>query len=57
MYVLIDTGYSTDLVKNWPIYLDNRMLAPILKYSDPVELARDVCKFRERSSVKKGIEY
>jgi hypothetical protein len=55
--VLIDTGYSTDLVKNWPIYLDNRMLAPILKYSDPVELARDVCKFRERSSVKKGIEY
>ncbi|MCC6034822.1 MAG: hypothetical protein LM567_04950 [Desulfurococcaceae archaeon] len=57
VYVLIDTGYSTDLVKNWPTYLDNRMLAPILKYSDPVELARDVCKFRERSSVKKGIEY
>lgn len=57
VYVLVDTGYSTDLVKSWPLYLDNRMLAPILKYSDPVELAREVCRFRRASSVKKSLEY
>jgi len=57
VYILVDTGCSTDLVKSWPTYLDNRMLAPILKYSDPVELAREVCKFRRAGSVKKGFEY
>jgi uncharacterized protein (TIGR00725 family) len=44
VYVLVDTGYPTDMVKNWPTYLDNRRLAPILKYSDPVDLAKAICR-------------
>jgi len=57
VYVLVDTGYPTDIVKTWPEYLDNRALAPIVKSSDPVELAREVCKYKERAHVKKGVEY
>ena len=41
--VLVDTGYPTDMVSSWPTYLDNRMLAPIIKTSDPVEAARIAC--------------
>ncbi|MCC6011343.1 MAG: hypothetical protein LM556_02965 [Desulfurococcaceae archaeon] len=57
IYVLVDTGYSTDIVKSWPLYLDSRALVPIVKISDPVELAREVCRCERVSSVKKGVEY
>jgi uncharacterized protein (TIGR00725 family) len=57
VYVLVDTGYPTDIVKSWPLHLDNRALALIVKISDPIELAREVCKYERASSVKKGIEY
>jgi len=43
VYVLTNTGYPTDVVETWPEYLDDRMLAPLKKVRDPVELARLVC--------------
>ena len=57
VYVLVDTGYPTDIVKTWPEYLDNRALAPVVKISDPVELAKRVCESGKRTSSKRGVEY
>jgi uncharacterized protein (TIGR00725 family) len=58
VYVLTRTGYPTDIVENLPRYLDHRMLAPIERSDDPVELARRVCSEKAaRVRVKRGVEY
>jgi predicted Rossmann-fold nucleotide-binding protein len=43
VHVLTNTGYPADVVETWPEYLDDRMLAPLKKVRDPVELARQAC--------------
>jgi uncharacterized protein (TIGR00725 family) len=52
VYVLVGTGYPTDVVKTWPEYLDDRMLAPLKKVRDPVELARRVCDELRRQATR-----
>ncbi|MGC8983201.1 MAG: LOG family protein [Desulfurococcaceae archaeon] len=54
--LLTSTGYPTDFVEAWPAYLDNRMLAPIIKVRDPRELARRACEeARKKSSRRPAI--
>jgi len=44
IFALVGTGMPTDVVVNLPEYLDDRHLAPIKKYLNPVELTSELCR-------------
>lgn len=44
VYVLVDTGLPTDVVKMLPIKLDERVEKPLKVLSDPEVLAKEVCE-------------
>lgn len=44
VYVLVDTGLPTDIVRMLPNKLDERAEKPLQIFSDPESLAREVCR-------------
>ncbi len=44
VFALVGTGMPTDLIINLPEYLDDRYLASVKKYSNPTELALELCQ-------------
>ncbi|EWG07185.1 MAG: hypothetical protein ASUL_06698 [Candidatus Aramenus sulfurataquae] len=49
VYVLVDTGYSTDLLqKAYPEYFDHRAVVKVKYFRDPKAMARDLCGLKEK---------
>ncbi len=45
VYVLVDTGYSSDLLQSaYPEYFDHRAVVKVKYFKDPRQMAREVCR-------------
>lgn len=54
VYVLVDTGLPTDIVKSLPSRLDTRAPRELKVYSDPEALAREVCRSALQMKTQSG---